>query len=238
MLSKNSGVSSLLSVLLSGFWSRSNQSSLAPNTKSHPFPFLLLTLFVTGNNFYPLLLNLGSIHVNFFYTSPSTFHRQLILPLNFFHFPLISHNTCFFYKHHHQQQTKVHWWLVCEKSEIFCIVICRVCEMSDAPPSPTHESGGEQSPRGSSSGAREQDRYLPIANISRIMKKALPPNGKIAKDAKDTMQECVSEFISFITSESVSNYTYPYQMFCFYLAQNVFFFLMDDCSFLFLFFGD
>ncbi|KAF5943242.1 hypothetical protein HYC85_020884 [Camellia sinensis] len=41
----------------------------------------------------------------------------------------------------------------------------------------------------------------PIANISRIMKKALPSNGKIAKDAKDTVQECVSEFISFITSE-------------------------------------
>ncbi|KAG5004607.1 hypothetical protein JHK86_028746 [Glycine max] len=75
--------------------------------------------------------------------------------------------------------------------------------MSDAPASPSHESGGEQSPRGSLSGAaREQDRYLPIANISRIMKKALPPNGKIAKDAKDTMQECVSEFISFITSEA------------------------------------
>ncbi|ESW16157.1 hypothetical protein PHAVU_007G134000 [Phaseolus vulgaris] len=74
--------------------------------------------------------------------------------------------------------------------------------MSDAPASPSHESGGEQSPRGSSSGAREQDRYLPIANISRIMKKGLPPNGKIAKDAKDTMQECVSEFISFITSEA------------------------------------
>ncbi|XP_020547214.1 nuclear transcription factor Y subunit B-10-like [Sesamum indicum] len=34
------------------------------------------------------------------------------------------------------------------------------------------------------------------------MKKALPANGKIAKDAKDTVQECVSEFISFITSES------------------------------------
>jgi hypothetical protein len=48
---------------------------------------------------------------------------------------------------------------------------------------------------------REQDRYLPIANISRIMKKALPPNAKIAKDAKETVQECVSEFISFITSE-------------------------------------
>jgi nuclear transcription Y subunit beta len=48
---------------------------------------------------------------------------------------------------------------------------------------------------------REQDRFLPIANISRIMKKALPTNAKIAKDAKETVQECVSEFISFITSE-------------------------------------
>jgi histone H3/H4 len=33
------------------------------------------------------------------------------------------------------------------------------------------------------------------------MKKALPANAKIAKDAKETIQECVSEFISFITSE-------------------------------------
>ncbi|KAL9995832.1 putative transcription factor Hap3/NF-YB family [Helianthus debilis subsp. tardiflorus] len=58
------------------------------------------------------------------------------------------------------------------------------------------ESGGERS------NIREQDRFLPIANISRIMKKALPANGKIAKDAKDTLQECVSEFISFVTSEA------------------------------------
>lgn len=70
--------------------------------------------------------------------------------------------------------------------------------MADAPGSPPDESGGDQSPR---SNVREQDRYLPIANISRIMKKALPANGKIAKDAKDTVQECVSEFISFVTSE-------------------------------------
>lgn len=72
-----------------------------------------------------------------------------------------------------------------------------------APGSPacgSHDSGGDQSPR---SRVREQDRFLPIANISRIMKKALPPNGKIAKDAKETVQECVSEFISFITSEYV-----------------------------------
>ncbi|KAI4310729.1 hypothetical protein MLD38_035684 [Melastoma candidum] len=60
--------------------------------------------------------------------------------------------------------------------------------------------GGDQgSPR---SGVREQDRHLPIANISRIMKKAVPANGKIAKDAKETIQECVSEFIGFVTSEA------------------------------------
>lgn len=51
-------------------------------------------------------------------------------------------------------------------------------------------------------GVREQDKYLPTANIQRIMKKALPDNAKVAKDGKDTVQECVSEFVSFITSEA------------------------------------
>ena len=49
---------------------------------------------------------------------------------------------------------------------------------------------------------REQDRFLPVANIARIMKKVLPPSAKIAKDGKETIQNCVSEFISFITSEA------------------------------------
>lgn len=40
-----------------------------------------------------------------------------------------------------------------------------------------------------------------IALVARIMKTALPDNAKIAKEAKECMQECVSEFISFITSE-------------------------------------
>jgi nuclear transcription Y subunit beta len=35
------------------------------------------------------------------------------------------------------------------------------------------------------------------------MKMALPDNAKIAKEAKECMQECVSEFISFITSEGM-----------------------------------
>ncbi|PPD99073.1 hypothetical protein GOBAR_DD03881 [Gossypium barbadense] len=68
------------------------------------------------------------------------------------------------------------------------------------------DESGEQNHNGgnahSEASGREQDRFLPIANVSRIMKKALPPNAKISKDAKETVQECVSEFISFITGEA------------------------------------
>lgn len=49
---------------------------------------------------------------------------------------------------------------------------------------------------------REQDRWLPIANVARLMKSTLPMTAKVSKDAKECMQECVSEFISFITSEA------------------------------------
>lgn len=49
---------------------------------------------------------------------------------------------------------------------------------------------------------REQDRWLPIANVARLMKSTLPQTAKVSKDAKECMQECVSEFISFITSEA------------------------------------
>lgn len=69
-----------------------------------------------------------------------------------------------------------------------------------------NESGGQNNSNvmGSSEylSQREQDRFLPIANVSRIMKKSLPANAKISKDAKETVQECVSEFISFITGEA------------------------------------
>ncbi|XP_014504364.1 nuclear transcription factor Y subunit B-3 [Vigna radiata var. radiata] len=68
-----------------------------------------------------------------------------------------------------------------------------------------NDSGGAQNAGNSGFSElspREQDRFLPIANVSRIMKKALPANAKISKDAKETVQECVSEFISFITGEA------------------------------------
>lgn len=62
---------------------------------------------------------------------------------------------------------------------------------------PMNNEDAEEIPRE----IKEQDRYLPIANITKIMKKSLPENAKISKDAKECVQECVSEFISFVTSE-------------------------------------
>ncbi|GMF07294.1 unnamed protein product [Ambrosiozyma monospora] len=39
------------------------------------------------------------------------------------------------------------------------------------------------------------------------MRNALPPQGKLSKEAKECMQECVSEFISFITSQAAEKCT-------------------------------
>ncbi|ESQ34598.1 hypothetical protein EUTSA_v10009593mg, partial [Eutrema salsugineum] len=50
--------------------------------------------------------------------------------------------------------------------------------------------------------AREQDQYMPIANVIRIMRRILPSHAKISDDAKETIQECVSEYISFVTGEA------------------------------------
>lgn len=79
--------------------------------------------------------------------------------------------------------------------------------MSDSPDSEGLFKGfGGAGPSGASgsddSAIKEQERLLPIANVGRIMKQILPPNAKISKEAKETMQECVSEFISFITGEA------------------------------------
>ncbi|CAN8311688.1 unnamed protein product [Cochlearia groenlandica] len=48
----------------------------------------------------------------------------------------------------------------------------------------------------------DEDRLLPIANVGRLMKQILPSNAKISKEAKQTVQECATEFISFITCEA------------------------------------
>ncbi|KAL9167112.1 hypothetical protein ABFS82_05G075400 [Erythranthe guttata] len=49
---------------------------------------------------------------------------------------------------------------------------------------------------------READEYMPIANITRILRRVLPTHAEIADNAKEAIQECVSEFISFITAEA------------------------------------
>ncbi|KAH0448798.1 hypothetical protein IEQ34_022598 [Dendrobium chrysotoxum] len=47
--------------------------------------------------------------------------------------------------------------------------------------------------------AQEHDRLLLTVGIGRIMRKAFPENVKISREAKDFMQECIIEFISFVT---------------------------------------
>ncbi|KAL3503629.1 hypothetical protein ACH5RR_038078 [Cinchona calisaya] len=49
---------------------------------------------------------------------------------------------------------------------------------------------------------RDPDQLMPITNILRIMKRGLPHNAKVSEDATSILQECVSEYISFITSEA------------------------------------
>ncbi|KAG0499614.1 hypothetical protein HPP92_004305 [Vanilla planifolia] len=73
-------------------------------------------------------------------------------------------------------------------------------KLSTPQQAPTSPAGSP--PSDNDSGSKEQDRFLPIANVSRIMKRSLPANAKISKEAKETVQECVSEFISFITGEA------------------------------------
>ena len=51
----------------------------------------------------------------------------------------------------------------------------------------------------------EFDRFLPNANIVRIIKSNLNKDVKLSKEAKETFQECLTEFISFITSEACEN---------------------------------
>ncbi|XP_075082928.1 nuclear transcription factor Y subunit B-4-like [Nicotiana tabacum] len=47
---------------------------------------------------------------------------------------------------------------------------------------------------------REQDLHLPIANVTRIIRRILPQHAKVSDDAKEAIQELVSEFINHITN--------------------------------------
>lgn len=70
---------------------------------------------------------------------------------------------------------------------------------SPSPQSPT--SPPQSAPQAPAYNPATDANIRNFAPVARIMKMALPENAKIAKEAKECMQECVSEFISFITSE-------------------------------------
>ncbi|CAG8956796.1 hypothetical protein HYFRA_00011185 [Hymenoscyphus fraxineus] len=75
--------------------------------------------------------------------------------------------------------------------------------MSHESSSPSQSPSSPRGPRGGSGKHGHPDANIRnFAPVARIMKTALPDNAKIAKEAKECMQECVSEFISFITSEA------------------------------------
>jgi nuclear transcription Y subunit beta len=67
--------------------------------------------------------------------------------------------------------------------------------------SPSSSEPLQRASKGSSNYRDSDANIRNFAPVARIMKSALPENAKIAKEAKECMQECVSEFISFITSE-------------------------------------
>jgi nuclear transcription Y subunit beta len=46
---------------------------------------------------------------------------------------------------------------------------------------------------------RGSDRQLPLAVVSKIMKKPVPSAAKLSKDSKELMQKCSSEFIAIVT---------------------------------------
>jgi len=48
----------------------------------------------------------------------------------------------------------------------------------------------------------EDTKLLPIANIARIMKKALPLQAKMSKEAKLVVQEAVTALISLVVCEA------------------------------------
>ncbi|CAA6671828.1 unnamed protein product [Spirodela intermedia] len=63
---------------------------------------------------------------------------------------------------------------------------------------------GEPAPAvpGGVAAVNQGEKQMPIANVIRIMRKVLPSHAKISEDAKEAMQDCVSEYISYVTAEA------------------------------------
>uniref|UniRef100_A0A1I7TGA0 CBFD_NFYB_HMF domain-containing protein n=1 Tax=Caenorhabditis tropicalis TaxID=1561998 RepID=A0A1I7TGA0_9PELO len=94
------------------------------------------------------------------------------------------------------------------QSAVEQVTVEGVDEMANGSVASNHSNNSGSSGMGGMPPRREvqvlldQERFLPIANVVRIMKTQMDPNAKLSKDAKECVQECVSEFISFIASEA------------------------------------
>ncbi|MED6212900.1 hypothetical protein PIB30_087919, partial [Stylosanthes scabra] len=71
--------------------------------------------------------------------------------------------------------------------------------MSDAPAIPC--GSGKEEEESSDSLEKDQYVYLPYNGIKNAMKRVLPREVKISEDAELTIQKCVSEFISYVTTK-------------------------------------
>lgn len=49
---------------------------------------------------------------------------------------------------------------------------------------------------------KNEEQHIPIVQLTRIMRRALPSHVKISDGAKESIQLCLSEFMSIITSEA------------------------------------
>ncbi|XP_058728516.1 nuclear transcription factor Y subunit B-1-like isoform X1 [Vicia villosa] len=48
----------------------------------------------------------------------------------------------------------------------------------------------------------DEEIHMPIKNVTKIMQQAIPPDGIISKDAKESTQLCVTEFMNIVTNEA------------------------------------
>lgn len=56
--------------------------------------------------------------------------------------------------------------------------------------------------RAEESGGEEREERLPLSNVGKIMRAVLDERLKVSREAKLLMEECVGEFIAFVSSEA------------------------------------
>ncbi|XP_004498386.1 transcriptional activator hap3-like [Cicer arietinum] len=65
-----------------------------------------------------------------------------------------------------------------------------------------HGSPSSNHSRKAQSSSGSEKLRMPVTHLTRIMQRAIPAQAKISNGAKESMQFCVSEFITIITTEA------------------------------------